>query len=69
MNPALKLLIDCTYNSSKKYKTVTELWKSSTDPNLTQELIFQKLEKLVKEGKVIKKGSAYGSVDVLEGKP
>jgi hypothetical protein len=32
-------------------------------------LIFQELEKLVKEGKVIKKGSAYGSVDVLEGKP
>ena len=68
MDPILRLLIDCTYNSSKKFKTVTELWNSCTDPNLSQKELYASLEELVKNGKAVKQETKYASKEVLEGK-
>ena len=68
MDPILRLLIDCTYNSSKKFKTLTELFNSSIDPELTQKKIYVSLEELVKNGKAVKQGTGYASKDVLEGR-
>ena len=67
-DPILQLLIDCTYNSSKKFKTVTEIWRSSPDPSLEQKTVYTSLERLVKEGIVLKNGSCYAARMVLEGK-
>jgi hypothetical protein len=67
MDPVLKLLIDCTYNSSKKFKTVTEVWRSSPNPNLEQKTVYTSLERLVKDGLVLKNGSCYAARFVLEG--
>ena len=67
MDPVLKLLIDCTYNSSKKFKTVTEVWRSSPNPNLEQKTVYTSLERLVKDGLVLKNGSCYAARIVLEG--
>jgi hypothetical protein len=67
-DPILQLLIDCTYNSSKKFKTVTEIWKSSPDPSLEQKTVHSSLERLVKEGIVLKNGAGYAARIVVEGK-
>jgi hypothetical protein len=68
MDPVLKLLIDCTYNSTKKYKTVTEIWSSSPDSSLEKKTVYDSLERLVKEGLVVKNGLSYASKDILEGR-
>jgi hypothetical protein len=68
MDPVLKLLIDCTYNSSKKFKTVTEIWRSSPDPSLEQKTVHSSLERLVKDGLVLKNGAGYAARIVVEGK-
>ncbi len=67
MDPVLKLLIDCTYNSSKKFKTVSEVSDCSLDPEMTRIKVYSSLEELVKHGKVVKNGSSYAARIVLEG--
>jgi hypothetical protein len=67
-DPILKLLIDCTYNSSKKFKTVTEIWRTSPDPSLEQKAVYDSLERLVKAGIVVKNGHSYAAKVVLEGR-
>jgi hypothetical protein len=67
LEPVLRLLIDCTYNSSKKYKSVKEIYDCSLNPKMTHSKIFSSLEELVKRGDVIKAGSTYAARMVLEG--
>lgn len=68
MDPVLKLLIDCTYNSSRKFKTVSEVSDCSLNPEMTRLKVYTSLEGLVKQGKVVKNGSSYAAKIVLEGK-
>ena len=67
-DPVLRLLIDCTFNSSKKFKTVNEVFNCTLNPEMTRTRIYSDLEELVKQGKVEKNGYSYAAIIVLEGK-
>ena len=68
MDPVLKHLIDCTFNSSKKFKTVRELYRERP-PSIDwpEDFIYQHLEEGVSKGTVVRKGIGYGYRDIVEG--
>ncbi len=69
-DPVLRLLIDCTYNSSKKYKTVHELYRDRPlGTDWPEAFIHASLERETEKGTVIRKGTGYASKDLLEGHP
>ena len=61
----LKMLINATYNSSKKYKTLTEIWDPAC--NLSREQAHNFLGELVRKGTVLQEGDRYAARDVLKG--
>lgn len=67
-DPVLKHLIDCTYNSSKKFKTVHELF-GERPPGCywSESFIYQHLEEWASRGTVIRKGTGYAFRDLVEG--
>ncbi len=69
IDPVLRLLIDCTYNSSKKFKTAHELYRDRPlGTDWPEAFIHASLERETEKGTVIRKGTGYASNDVLEGR-
>ncbi|MCL4444147.1 MAG: hypothetical protein M1468_01110 [Candidatus Thermoplasmatota archaeon] len=68
MDPVLKHLIDCTFNSSKKFKTVHELFRERPQTiDWSEAFIYKHLEEEVSKGTVVRKGIGYGYRDIVEG--
>jgi len=68
MDPVVKHLIDCTFNSTKKFKTVHELFRERPlGTDWPETFIYQHLEKEASKGIIVRKGTGYGYRDLVEG--
>lgn len=68
MDPVVKHLIDCTFNSTKKFKTVHELFRERPlGTDWPEAFIYQHLEKEASKGIIVRKGTGYGYRDLVEG--
>lgn len=61
------LLIDSTYNSTKKYRSVKELFDLASDPGVTHSFIYGCLEEGVAEGELNKINGKYAFKEFLIG--